>query len=416
MILFISRKLFSKKNLSNSLINMRRITIVGVTIAVATLILVVSTANGFKKMYKEAILEFNAHVVVMGLDGLSETNAALEKLNIFSCGDESECRKKPLFIKSNKSIVSKTPFIYEEALLAGKGGVRGVVIKGIDSKSFQKVNKMEMDLLYDDLGTSFSSEAMPVILGSALAENLNVKKGDVIRLFMPSSDEYKEAKVVGTFSSGLHDYDVRFILMSIDLVRDLYGYDEDASSGVEIKLNDPARSGYMAMQINKIMPEYGMPITWYELNRDLFAAVKLEAIMSAILVGTLVVAAALNIITVIVLFIIYRKNEIAILKTLGADLKKLKRIFMLGGLAIGLRGIVYGFAIGVFVGFVVTKFKLISLPSDIYFVSYLPIYISPIVCGIIIFFSFIICLIASFFAAQRASSVNLMDALKSGRD
>ena len=319
---FFIKRFFSPDNLTRSLKTMRRVTIFGIALAVAALVLVVSSASGFRKVYKKSILDFNAHIMVMEINKAVGPQKALSDINEFRYSEgEKEFYDKwkwfvpvvnvwpSLFGEFGRQLLNLrtvgvegvTPFVYEEVLIAGQSGIRGVVVKGVDPYTMGDVNQMQMDFAGKSIVEAVSSATIPVVLGEQLAKELGVQIGGTLKMFLASEGAFKVANIVGIFSSGLYDYDSKFILLPIENMWEIFGIPKGDFGGIEIRLDDPSKAKFVANEIAERFPYLGRPLTWYELNRDLFAAVKLEGIISTILIGMLILVAGLNIITVLVL-------------------------------------------------------------------------------------------------------------------
>lgn len=457
---FISRRFNARSTLPPSIRAMRTVSAIGIAIAVAALVVATSIGHGFESRYQSALMNFNAHVVVMGGGEMSRSEEVLSQMDMlrYSSDEEAKLIRRwgwtlpfiatakgilsslhltnvvPECIRNfvreideaaRRGVVASTPFLYREALSVGGGKIRGVVIKGIDSATMRDVNPMSIKLFntgdsLNDLLSGQNRKVVRVIAGRTLASELGVAdSGGKIRLLIPrevpskgGGHDFEEIQVAGIFESGMRDYDAQFLLMSLGDERRLFQAEPNAVTGVELRLDDPARADLVAARIDeRLGPEY-RAITWSELNADLLAAVRLEKLVSALIMGIMVVVAALNIVAVIVLITIHRFHEIAVLKALGLSDRMVRSLLIRGGASVGIFGVGAGLISGLGVAWSLGRFNLIPLEAEIYLIESLPIDISPLICGMIASFCLGAGFLTSTFAARRLSRVSVAEGLR----
>lgn len=406
---YMTKRIHETKGLPNSIRVMRWIAIAGIAIGTAVLLVSLSVISGFRDSYKRAILDFNAHIVVLKGGEISDMDEA-----------------KSIFMDENgkffsDSIIGMTPFMYREGMLISKGVVRGVVVKGIDPKTIRDVNRMKIDIFngkgIEELSAG-GGKSPRVVLGKALFDLLEIKSTaapQYVTLMVPKMGDRKhlaKLELVGSFESGLYDYDSQFALMDIDSARELFNTGDLRASGIELKLDDPDKADSLSETINERASSSYDAITWGELNKDLFDALSLERIVFSIIMGTLVIVAAFNIIGVLVLLVYHRIYEIGILKSLGLKNNLLQKIFTHGGVKLGVIGSVLGFFVGILFSLALKHFGLVKLDPEIYFISVLPVKISWGVISLILVFSIMMCWITSNVAAYWGSKISITDALK----
>lgn len=464
---------------------MRAVTVCGIAVAVASLVVATAIGRGFESEYRRALLDFNAHVAIVGTGEIAHPKLLADGIDAIEYRSDDErgfargwgwCipwhqgmilafdRIEGLYNlmldrldkypqlgkilqvvnpKNIKSIVPRavarwsrrmgdisgrgfeasTPFIYREALAIGAGNIRGVVVKGVDQGAFRRVHVMEMELFGDRSsleGALTSDKKVRVVAGRSLASALGVagEKGD-IKLLIPregkgdrSPYDFKDVEIAGVFESGMHDYDDQFILMSLGSARRLFGIAGDRISGVEIRLDDAEKAPAASKAIEaRLGPAY-RAITWSELNRELLIAVRLEKFVSGLIMGIMVVVAALNIIACLVLLSIHRSGDISALKAIGAEDGLIKKVFVRGGVALGSAGAAIGIAAGAGLASAIGRFDLIPLDAEIYLIGALPIDISPMICGILGLFCIGISYATSLFASKRLAAVPIVEGLK----
>lgn len=406
LIKYLSSRFDARESLPKSIRIMRAVAICGMTIAVAALVIANSIGRGFEKQYRDSLLNFNAHVIVMGNNEISEPDLLQKKII-----DEPSLAK---------TIIGLTPFIYREGLVTGGGKIKGVVMKGVDFETLPSVNSMKINYF----GKSGSEKEFSVILGKSLATELGISnKTQTLNIVIPKEFHKENAllkntfeiEVVGTFESGMHDYDAQYALMSLSELYKLFKVENKLVTGLEIKLSNPDNAWVTSEEIKNLLgPEYQV-VTWSDLNHDLLSAVKLERMVSSIIMGIMVFVASLNVIAVLVLLTIYRFHEISILKSLGLQNKLVRRILEISGMSIVLKGVLFGISLGALLSFLVSKFRLIPLPAEIYLIDSLPVDISFLMCGAIT----IICLgvgcVTSIFASNKLSKASIAEGLHIAR-
>jgi lipoprotein-releasing system permease protein len=455
---FIGRRLEARGTMPRSVQTMRTVAGIGIAVATAALVVALSIGRGFERSYKRALLDFNAHIVVMGIGEIDHPAAAIEALGQFAFRSEEEARlvlrfgwaQGPLaqlrafagafmparlcrFIDelseaSGRGVRAATPFLYREALAIGGGAIRGIVVKGVDPASMAQGSGMK--ILPFEPGRDLSEllalkreGPTPVVVGAALGEAMGAaKSATALRLLIPTADEkrdgrreFQEVLAVGAFESGIHDYDSDFLLMRIEDARRLFAVKGETVSGIEITLDDPERAAVVARAIEARLGQAYRAITWEELNGDLIAAVRLEKLVSSIIMGIMLVVASLNIVAALTLTALHRLREVALLKAIGLPEPALARLLTHSGLAVGLRGIAVGMLVGIGVAAAVGYFHLVPLEAEIYLIGSLPIDISGSICGILALFSAAAVLLASRFAATRLAKINPSEGLATAR-
>jgi len=320
---------------------------------------------------------------------------------------------------SLKGLKGMTPFIYRESLAIGGGNIRGVIVKGVDPQTLSDVSDTKVELkdknsTLDDALRS-TGDGVNIILGKSLGDKF--KNAESIRLMIPeeSGEKFLHAKVAGVFESGIHDYDSQFILMSLPDVRRLYDMDADTISGIELRLEDPLLAKATAKRIDEILGPTYETITWGELNEDLIAAVELERLISAIIMGIMLFVAALNVIAVMVLIMIHRIHELAILKAIGLSDRMIEAIFIRGAMAVVITGMIFGSVLGICISALLGHFSLIPLEAEIYMIDALPIDISLPICGMISVFCIIIGYLAAKIASRKLARAPVIEGLSCTR-
>jgi lipoprotein-releasing system permease protein len=388
------------------------ISIAGVMVGVMTLIVVLAVMSGFEKTLKEKILGTQAHLVVL-------------KASQQSMDHYEEVLKQ---VRDVKGVVSAAPFIFNQVMLSSESSVSGVVIKGIDPDQVGKVTELAHNMkagrLQDLKG---GSDSPGVILGAELAKHLGVTLNDAIQVISPLGTitpmgmmpKMKRFRVVGIFYSGMYEYDNTMAYVSLESAQKFFGMGARVT-GIEIKTNDI----YKVKEIGKeIRQKLGFPFwtkDWMEMNRNLFSALKLEKIAMFIILVLIVLVAAFNIISTLIMVVMEKHKDIAILKSMGAPSKGILRIFIIEGGVIGIVGTVFGTILGLgaafnlekITGFVENLFGFKILSSDVYYIDKLPSQVNPMDVGLIVITAILISLLATLYPSWRASRLDPAEALR----
>ena len=377
---------------------------IGITIGVATLIIVMSVMNGFKKDLTDKILGLNPHVVIQP--------------NSFQIDDNYISRLK----KDFKDIkISKT--FSGEGIVIVNDQAKGVILKGVE-KNEKNITKFFDDFL--STGDLNNLNNNKVFIGSELAYNLNLKQGDNLNLMTSSFigtplgnlPKQENFEVAGVFNTGFVEFDQNIIFLNIKDVLSIFDKKKQ-DQNIEIYLDDPLDADMYKEKIQKLNENYFI-YTWADLNKSLFSALKVERNVMFIILSLIIVVAAFNIISGLTILIKNKTKEIAILKTLGFSNQSIKKTFFLTGLTIGFFATLSGIILGVLFSiniekvriFLSTVFNLEIFPSDIYFLDKLPYEININSILLVFIISLIISAIASYLPASKISKMNTFRALR----
>jgi lipoprotein-releasing system permease protein len=390
------------------------ISIAGVTVGVMALIVVLAVMSGFEKTLKEKILGTHAHLVLL--------KASQEGMDHYE-----EVAKK---VEEIKGVVSAAPFIFNQVMLSSESNVSGVVLKGIDPDRVGKVTELAHNLKagrLQDLKTVQEGDLPGIILGIELAKHLSVSVNETIQVISPLGTmtpmgmvpKMKRFRVKGIFHSGMYEYDNTMAYVSLESAQKFFSMGARVT-GIEIKTNDI----YQVRGIGKeIRREMGFPFwtkDWMEMNRNLFAALRLEKIAMFIILVLIVLVAAFNIISTLIMVVMEKNKDIAILKSMGAPSKGILKIFIIEGLVIGVVGTLLGAILGLgaafnlekITGFVENLFGFKILASDVYYIDKLPSQVNPLDVGLIVTTAILISLLATLYPSWRASRLDPAEALR----
>jgi lipoprotein-releasing system permease protein len=375
------------------------ISVVGVMVGVMALIVVLSVMNGFRIDLMSKIMRVNTHVLIQNYEGYV-TNYI-------------DTMKK---IEKMEGVVEATPSIDSGVMVNGEGGL----IRGIDTRSVGKV--MDIKPLIKDGSLSSLDElhnGLPgIIIGSEFAGRIGVSIGDIITIVsfqgkktpLGRSPNSRKYVVTGLFSSGYYQYDYTMTFVSLKEAQDLLGID-DSVTGIEVKVKDPEKSDVIGKAISKALGYPFWSIDWKASNKTLVSALNLEKYTMFIILTMIILVGALNIISALVMVVMEKSRDIAILRAMGATKRSLMRIFMIQGLFVGVAGTLGGLLSGLGLCYFISKYRLV-LPQDIYYIDRLPVAVNPFDVTLITLAAIIISFLATIYPSWHASKMNPVEALR----
>ena len=377
----------------------------GVAIGVGALIVVIGVMNGFSTDLRDKILGVNAHILVTSLRGGIKNYDELAE----------ETSKVP-------GVVGVTPFVYSEVMLSTRSGVKGVVLRGIEPSTSDSVLSLSKDMVSGDIMNIVNKGDHPgIIIGSELAKRLGLTQGSEVNLLSPSgrsgsagfTPRVRRFIVAGVFRTGMFEYDSSLGYVTIPEARKLLGFKEDVVSGLEISVDDVYNVENISNELRSRIGSFTVHIrNWQEMNANLFAALELEKAAMFIILAMIVLVGSFSIVTTLVMLVIKKTKDIAVLMSLGADVASIRRIFLFQGTFIGLAGTFIGFMIGIPVSLILKKYQFIKLPSNVYPVDYLPVRLEVLDLAYIGIAAFLLCFLATIYPARRAASLSPSEALR----
>jgi len=389
------------------------ISVAGIFLGVAALIIVLAVMNGFETELRDRILGINSHIVLMQYDGRMKDHAGVMKQ-----------------IDSIDGVVASTPFIYGQAMLKNEGRVTGVVLRGMSIETSADVINLgtmkEGDIRF--LSGEENKTGLPgVVIGKELAQNLGLILFDTVEILLPMGiptpmgvvPKIKEFGVVGIFESGSYEYDSTLVFMSLENCKKFLNM-KDEVTGIEIKVGDIYGAGTIAKAIEQKLGYPYWARSWMEMNKNLFSALKLEKRVMFIILSLIVLVAAFNIITTLIMTVMEKARDIAILKSMGATARGIMKIFMIEGMVIGAIGTALGCITGITVAlnlerigrFVEDLFGFKILPKDVYYLSELPSQVDYGDVAAIACVAMLICFLAAIYPSWRASRLDPAEALR----
>ncbi len=403
--LFISLRYLKAKRKQVFISIITLLSMAGVGLGVMALIIVLSVMSGFEEDLKKKILGTNAHLVVL------QQGAGMR--------DYPEILKK---VEEAKGVVAATPFIFTQAMLTSENNVHGIVLRGIDPVTAGKVINIENTLKKGSMAglQKDDAEAQPgIFIGKELAQTLGVMLDDAVVLVSPlgaltpmgGGSPMKKFRVVGIFDTGMYEYDTSMAYISLKNAQKFLGMG-DTVSGLEVKVEDI----YAVKRIgDRIRKDLGFPFwtkDWMQMNRSLFAALKLERIVMFIILVLIVLVAAFGIVSTLIMVVMEKNKDIAILKSMGATARSVMRIFIFEGLIIGCVGTLIGLLGGYGVCTLLAKYQFITLPSDVYYISRLPVKMNMLDFVLVAISALGISFIATLYPSWQASRLDPAEALR----
>jgi lipoprotein-releasing system permease protein len=379
------------------------ISVIGVMVGVMAVLIALALMTGLQGELRERIVGASAHVYVFKLgDGIRDIPAEVAKM------------------RTIPRVVGAAPAAIGKGLLSTGAQQAAVTIKGIDPALEVTVTDIRKSMRSGTLDAIRSvPEGMDgIVLGTDLAATLEVKEGDTVRLFTPDevltpmgmTPRTRTFKVVGIFSLGLYEFDSEYALVDLPIAEHIFG--KDQPQFLQLRLDDMFASQEVAAAIpEKLGADYATQ-DWAQMNRSLFSALWLEKMAIAITIGLIMTVAAVNIVASLVLLVMEKSRDIAILKTMGTSTASIRRIFMFQGLIIGVTGTVGGTLGGCAIIYVLDRFKLIHVPLDVYQISYIPFTLLPTDLLFVIAAAIFICFVATIYPSRQAARLDPAQGLR----
>lgn len=406
---FISQRFLRVKQKEAFVSLITFLSIAGVAVGVMALIVVIAVMSGAETDIRNRILGIQSHMVLMHYGGtITNVNAVIDT------------------VEDTENVVAATPLVYTQAMLRSSSGISGAVIRGIDPESAGEVTetlkKIASSLTSARQSRDPSTHQSPrIILGKGLAENLSAAKGDVI--YMISSGRIAASKgyvptrkrfvVADIFSSGMHEYDQTMAYIHIETAQKMLRLN-DGVNLIAIRLKAIFRAKETTEKINA---KLGFPFwarDWMQMNQNLFSALKLQKTVMFIILALIVLVAAFNIASALIMMVMEKTRGIAILKTMGATNRSLIKVFVYGGLTIGAVGTTLGVCLGSVLCTILKHYPFIELPADVYYFTTLPVMLEPFDVLIIASATLLLCFLAALYPAIKASRLNPVDGIRYG--
>jgi len=381
----------------------------GVTVGVMALIVVIAVMTGAQSEFRSRILGVDSHAILMRYGG--------EIVNYRQLIDE---------IQGQEGVLSARPFIYTQSMLRSATGASGAVLKGIDPPSetedgIDGMGEAFRRLYAQETESNHNGRVAPIVIGKELGRKLSVVEGDTVYLVsfrgmvspighVPSM---KRFRVAGFFTSGMYQFDEAYAFVRLADAQRMLKLG-DTVSGIEIRVNDIYQADKVAARIKTSL---GFPYwtkDWMQMNANLFFALKLEKTAMFVILTLIVLVAAFNIASTLIMMVMKKTKDIAILKAMGATDGNIMRIFVIKGMVIGGFGTFLGVVLGIAICFVLKRYPFIKLPGNIYYFTSLPVQLQVADVLTIALAAIVICFLATLYPAKQAARLNPVDAIRYG--
>lgn len=388
----------------------------GIAIGVMTLCIVMAVMTGFEEDLRDRILGFNPQIVILSHGGTLHEHDEVVRV-----------------VRETPGVVAAAPFVYGQAMVSSDHAVSGAIIRGVPPAQASDVvdvqahvtrgsaaelgQPMGVTVLVD--GAEETIQAPRVLLGYELARTLGVRVGDWVNVMSPMGSasalglipRIKRFAVGGLFDAGMLEYDSQVLFMALPDAQDFLRLD-GAATGIEVKVKDVYGSREVARELEGRL---GYPLyarDWMEVNRNLFVAFELEKLIQFIVLMLIVLVAAFNIAATLIMMVMEKRKDVAILKSMGATNLAIGAIFVFKGAVIGVVGTVLGLLGGLGGSALLARYQFIELPKDVFYVSTVPVRIYPENFALVAVASVVICLLATIYPARQAATLAPVEVIR----
>jgi lipoprotein-releasing system permease protein len=393
------------------------ISIVGVAAGVASLIIALAINNGFRQDLQDRLLGSTSHINLLRVqsDGIRNWEPLLAHL------------------EQQPHVIAGAPAIYEQVLISRGARAQGGILKGIIPQDERKVSTI-LDSVKDGSATPLAENAEPssssanpqpaaslppIVLGKDMADELGATVGSIVTVTSPQGEltpfgivpKYKRFKVAGVFSSGFYDYDNTWAFIRLSDAQHLFDL-TNVVSVLEFKVDDIYKAGEIGQQLEAEAGKGFMSTNWMEQNRAIFRALRLERVVTFITIGLIVFVAALNILISLIMMVMEKTRDIAVLVSMGAKRRQIRRIFMYQGILIGVIGTVIGLIAGFVLSWAGGHYHLFSLSAEVYSIDYVPFAPRPWDGLLVSLVAIGVSFIATLYPSWSAASVLPAEALR----
>jgi lipoprotein-releasing system permease protein len=408
---FIARRYLSSRRGARFLSLITLIAIGGVFVGVMALIVVTSVMTGLQRDLRDKILGTNPHIWVTTYG---------ESMRID--GDQLDMVTE--VTRGVPGVAAAAPFVHAEVALGAIGDhAEAAILRGIDpladgiaiTEIVEQIRRGDFNLGQTESGHP------PLLVGDALAERFSAYPGRLVNVISFQGAQInamgmlnprvRRFEVVGRFRTGMYEYDNKFMYTTVEAAQELTGLG-DAVTGLEIRVPDPMMADAVGA---RIVQELGFPYRaedWKTMNSSLFSALQLEKLAMGIILLLIVVVAAFNIISTLVMVVTDKTREIGILKSMGLRPAQVQRVFMLQGIVIGVVGSFFGAVAGLTLSWMLDRYELVKIPGDVYFIDRLPVAFDPVEITIIVLASLGISFLATLYPARQAARLYPVEAIR----
>jgi len=381
---------------------------IGVTVGVMAVIIALAVMTGLQQTLRDRILGSQPHIYVSRAGGIEDVPHDLAA------------------VRSIPHVTAAAPAILDKALVSAAHGEDFITVKGIDPALEPGITDIAKTMREGSLAALAHQTTAPgdaaaidgIVLGKDLAETLGVKVGDSVVLTtregrlspLGLNPSVRRLRVVGIFSLGLYEFDSSYGFIALGVAERIF--DKPRPDYIQVHVDDIYAAPNIAREIQAKLGDLFLAQDWGQLNKALFSALTLEKLAVSMAIGLIVMVAALNIVASLILLVMEKHRDIAILKTMGASAKSVTAIFMAQGLLIGAIGTGVGSALGLLVAFVCNRYQLIRVPTDVYQISYLPFIVLAGDFAVVVTMAIVICFFATIYPSRQAARLDPAEALR----
>lgn len=383
------------------------ISILGVAIGVAALIIVLSVMNGFETEVRDRIIGFDTHV----------------RLRTFHDRGMDDYQNVEQEIRDIPHIIGISPYIWDKGMIRSGSHSDGIILKGVDPATVSQVSDLDSNIVYGEfnLNPVDREEGKPlsgIVVGNYLADRMYLALGDVVTVVSLSGvtsmfqmPPVRQFIVTGYFETGMYEFDNAYAYIALDAAQDLFRMEGEVD-GLEIRLDDLNQAANVVKAIDKRLGYPYTADTWFDMRKNLFAWMQLEKWAMFIILSLIILVAAFNIISTLIMVVMEKTREIGILKSMGATSRSIRQIFIFEGLFVGFLGTGIGCLIGYTICWAQKTYQFFSLPGDVYFISSLPVRMQTLDFVIIASASILLCLLSAVYPASRAARLDPVTAIR----
>lgn len=377
------------------------IAIGGTTLGVCALVITLSVMTGFQQDIRAKILGIQPHIYLSRVDGVVFDNykTITEQISGFE------------YVKAT------APYIFGQSIIKKQGYTQGTgaLVKGIDFQSEDKLMDLKSKLSKDSILLDDKISDTGIVIGNELANSIHAQVGDYVIVMFPSQlssvPKMKKLKIESIFHSGMYEYDTTLAYVDLSVADEMFSFDGGVS-GIAIKTENFDKATKYAQDLQENLGYPYKAKSWIQMNKNLFSALKLEKIMMFIILALIIIVAAFNIISNILLLSVEKAKEIGILSAMGFSKLSVSKVFFYEGVIVGSIGTILGLVLGILISLALKYFDIFKLPQGIYYVDRLPVMIIPSDIFLVALCAFVITILAGLYPAYQVAKLEPLEAIR----